>query len=78
MVYTNSNVEFEELNIILLKKSLKPEQKYSEEGKTHLHELFKNLNPHFFEVAIPVKAVMQRVYASDFIFRSHFDISRMF
>jgi ubiquinone/menaquinone biosynthesis C-methylase UbiE len=78
IIDTNSYVALEELYRILLKKSLKPEQKNSEELKTHLHELFKNLNPRFFEVAIPVKAAMQRVYNSHFIFRSHFDISRMF
>ena len=73
----NSNIEVEEL-YIGLKKVSKQEDVEEDDKQYELHEFFKDLNPRYFEESIPVKDVMDRVYSSDFIFRSNFDFSRMF
>jgi hypothetical protein len=80
MVKKDSDVELEELYMILLKKPSKSIQKLSEENikQVELHDLFKDINPIFFGEAIPVKDAMQRVYTSDIKFRKNFDFSRMF
>jgi len=73
----NSNVEVEDLYIIL-KKTSKQEDAEEVNEQYELYEFFKDLNPRYFEESIPVKDVMDRVYSSDIKFRTNFDFSRMF
>lgn len=73
----NSNVEVEDLYIIL-KKTSKQEDAEEVNEQYELYEFFKDLNPRYFEESIPVKDAMDRVYSSDIKFRTNFDFSRMF
>ena len=73
----NSNIEVEELYIIL-KEASKQEDAEEDNNQYELYEFFKDLNPRYFEESVPVKDAMDRVYSSDFIYRANFDFSRMF
>jgi len=76
-VKEDSLIELEDLYIILLKKTSKSEQKDIDEAKKQ-NELYKNLNPRYFEEGIPLKEALQKPYTSDIIFSSKFDIFRVF
>jgi len=79
-VKEDSLIELEDLYIILLKKTSKSEQKDIDEAKkqNELNELYKNLNPRYFEEGIPLKEALQKPYTSDIIFSSKFDIFRVY
>ena len=79
-VKKDSLSEFEELHKILLKKTSKPIDKVAEEVKKRnkLHEQFKDLNPKYFEEAIPVKNALDKLHTSDIKISFKYDISRIF
>ena len=66
-------VEIEELHVILMKKVSKREQEDIEEAKKQ-NELYKNLNPRYFEKRISLKEAKTKIESSDIIFSSKFDI----
>ena len=76
-VKEDSLIELEDLYIILLKETSKSEQKDIDEAKKQ-NDLYKNLNPRYFEEGIPLKEALQKPYTSDIIFSSKFDIFRVF
>ena len=80
IVNKDSLIELDELHIILLEKTSTGEQKDIEQIKKQfeLYELYKNLNPRYFEEGIPLKEALQKPYTSDIIFSSKFDIFRVF
>jgi len=79
-VKEDSRIELEDLHIILLKKTSKLEQKDINEAKkqNELYELYKNLNPKYFEEAIPIKEALKNLDTSDNVFSSRFKIDRIF
>ncbi len=76
-VKEDSLFELEDLYIILLKETSKSEQKDIDEAKKQ-NDLYKNLNPRYFEEGIPLKEALQKPYTSDIIFSSKFDIFRVY
>jgi len=80
IVNEDSLIELEELHIILLEKTSKAEQKDIEQTKKQigLYELYKNLNPRYFEEGIPLNEAIEKLYTSDIVFSSKFNIFRVY
>jgi len=70
--------EKKELYVILLNYRSSLEQKDIKEAKNQysLYELYKNLNPKYFEEIIPLKEATLKVYLSDIVYSSKFNIFR--
>ena len=66
IVNKDSLIELDELHIILLEKTSTGEQKDIEQIKKQfeLYELYKNLNPRYFEEVIPLKEAISTFIAA--------------
>lgn len=80
IVNKDSLIELDELHIILLEKTSTGEQKDIEQIKKQfeLYELYKNLNPRYFEEVIPLKEAIEIPYTSDIVFSSKFNAFRVY
>ena len=80
IVNKDSLIGLEKLHITLLEKTSKVEQKDTEETKKQfeLYELYKNLNPRYFEEGIPLKEAIEIPYTSDIVFSSKFNAFRVY
>ena len=78
VIEENKPSEIEELYVILLNHSSSSEHEYLEEARNQykLYELFKNLNPKYSEEIIPLKEATLKVYSSDIVYSSKFNIFR--
>ena len=79
IVNKDSLIGLEELHIILLEKT-KEEQEDIELTKKQieLYEIYKNLNPGYFEEVIPLKEAREIPYTSDIVFSSKFNAFRVY
>ncbi len=73
----NDSIEFWELFIIILKLSFTRRKKDIEEAKKQ-YELYKNLNPKYFENVITLKEAKLKVDSSDIIYSSKYNIFRSY
>ncbi|MFX0082685.1 MAG: hypothetical protein ACFE94_13125 [Candidatus Hodarchaeota archaeon] len=80
IVNEDTIIELKDLYIVLSGKTSKEEQKDIEQIKKQieLFELFKNQNPRYFEEVIPLKDTKEKLYTSDIIANSKFNIFRVF
>ncbi len=68
-------VELEELFIVLLKKVSKTKEKDIEVKKQYeLYEIYKNINPRYFENQITLKDAKLKIESSDIIHSSNFNL----
>jgi hypothetical protein len=75
IVNEDTFIELEDLYTILLIKTSKEGQI---KKQIELFEFYKNLNPRYFEEAIPLKEAIETHYTSNIILGSKFNIFRVY
>jgi len=80
IIEENNPFEIKALYVILLNYRSSLEQKDVKEAKNQhsLYELYKNLNPKYFEEIILLKEATLKVYSSDIVYSSKFNIFRSY
>ncbi|MFW9881316.1 MAG: hypothetical protein ACFFG0_50270 [Candidatus Thorarchaeota archaeon] len=80
IVNVDSQIELEDLYIILLDKASKEKQQEIEQIKkqSEIFELYKNFNPRYLEEANPIKEAIEKVYNSNIVFGSKFNMIRVY